>query len=66
MKCHGFHGNPSWVMKNESVWGSPKEQFGAHEKLPWDVGGGGRGVQGTLNYLLVQGIRNCFNHAHSF
>ena len=26
-------------------------------------GGGGRGVQGTLNYLLVQGIHNCFNHA---
>ena len=44
MKCHGFHGNPSWIMKNEGVWGSPKEQFGAHERLPWDVGGGGGGA----------------------
>ena len=41
-------------MKTEGVWGSPKEQFGAHENLSWDVGG--RGVQGTLNYLLVQGM----------
>ena len=35
MKCHGFHGNPSWI-----VWGSPKEQFGAVENLSWDMGGG--------------------------
>ena len=40
-------------MKNEGVWGSPKEQFGAHENLSWNVG---EGVQGTLNYLLVQGM----------
>ena len=31
--------------------GSPNDQFGAHEKNPgW--GGGGRGVQGTLNWPL--------------
>ena len=51
MKVHGFHGNPSWILKNEGVWGSQKEQFGAHEKLSW-----GGGVHGTLHYLLVQGI----------
>ena len=40
-------------MKNEGVCGSPKAQFGPHENLSWDVGG--RGVQGTLNYLLIHG-----------
>ena len=48
MKFHSFHGNPSWVLKNEGVWGSANEQFGAHEKLSWV--GGSRGVQGTLNW----------------
>ena len=40
MKWHGFYGNHSWIMKNEGVWGYPKEQFGAHENLSWDVGEG--------------------------
>ena len=42
MKYHGFNGNPSWIMKNEGVWGSPKEQLDTHENLSWDVGGEGR------------------------
>ena len=46
MKFHGFHGNPLWILKNECVWGSPNEQFVAHEKVSW---GGGGGMQGTLN-----------------
>ena len=40
MKCHGFNGNRSWIMKNEGVWGSPKEQLDTRENLSWDVGGG--------------------------
>ena len=47
------YGNRSWILKNKDVLGSPKEQFGVHKKI---VLGGGRGVQGTLKYLSVQGM----------
>ena len=44
MKFHSFHGNPSWILKNEGVWGSANEQFGTHEKLTWVGGAGARKV----------------------
>ena len=53
--------NPSWIMKTEGVWGSPKEQFGAHENLSWDVGGRARYVK-----LSISSGYACFYHAPSF
>ena len=60
MKFHGFpHGNPSWILKNEGVWGSPKEQFGIHEKLSW-VG------EGRARYakVSISSGYNCFYEGH--
>ena len=47
MKFHSLYGNHSWILKNEGVWGSRNEQFGAHEKLSWG------GKQGRAMYAKL-------------
>ena len=42
---------PSLILKNEGVLGSPKEVERNNLALGW-----GRGLQGTLKYLLVRGM----------
>ena len=46
-EIHGFHGNSSWILNNEGVWGLLMNNLALMKN--WPGMGGDRGVQGTLN-----------------
>ena len=46
MNFHGFHGNPSWILKNADVWGLLLNNLALMKNCQ---GEGGMGMQGKLN-----------------
>ena len=40
MKVHGFHGNPSWILKKEGVWGLLMTNLTFMKNCPDGVGVG--------------------------